>query len=241
MLNRRTFLSYSGGAISLPIVTKLDWLMNEHTGHLVGDCQPVFGTPPSDVTTLLLRARCLISDPSRWCQGTHWMEGRFCITGALVAERLRCEIITHRPDINRNDIEFLKEFQRDLDGYAWKDNDHDYAPVRDDLVHSARWVLNVIVRCEKGHRGHVENWNDFPSTTHADVLDVLNRAMVYELSDTYAAEVILRTNPDVCGLFEDPAIDFSPSSVEPGSVIEKTYNRVIDLTPSRHPEAWRSI
>ncbi len=242
MLNRRTFLTYLGGVVSLPIVSKFDWLLNERASPLTGGAKLKFGAPPSDVATLLFSVRNLISDPSRWCQGTHWTEGRFCVLGAILAERFRYEINAHRPDVNRNDVEFLKEFQSNLDKHLWKDSSvDDYAPVRDDLIHTARWVLDVVVRCDHGDRGHVEDWNDLTSTTHNDVLDVLDRAINYELSDTFAAEVILRTNPDVSGLYEDPAIDFSPSSTEPSSVIERTCNRVFNLMPSLPPEAWRSI
>ena len=241
MLNRRTFLSYSGGAVSIPIVSKFDWLLNEPASPLTGGTKRKFVAPPSDVATLLFRARSLISDPSRWCQGTHWTEGRFCVLGAILAERFLCKINAHRPDVNQNDVEFLNEFQSNLDKHLWKDRYDDYAPLRDDLVHTARWVLNAVVRHEHGHRGVVENWNDFPSTTHSDVLGVLDQAIAFELSDAYAAEVILRINPDVSGLYEDTAIDFSPSSLEPDSIVEKTCCRVFSLTPSQLPETWRLI
>jgi hypothetical protein len=241
LLNRRTFLTYLGGAVSLPIVSKFDWLLNERASPLTGGAKLKLGAPPSDVATLLFNVRNLISDPSRWCQGTHWTEGRFCVLGAILAERFRCEINAHRPDVNRNDVEFLNEFQSNLDEHLWKDSFDDYAPLRDDLVHTARWVLNTVVRHEHGNRGAVESWNDFPSTTHGDVLGVLDQAITFELSDAYAAEVILQTNPDVSGLYEDTAIDFSPSSLEPDSLIEKTCCRVFNLSSSPLPEAWRSI
>jgi len=163
MLNRRTFLSYSGGAISLPIVSKFEWLLNKPASLPTGDPILKTGAPPTDVATLLFRARNLIAAPSRWCQGTHWAEGQFCLLGAILAERFRYEINAHRPDVNRNDVAFLKEFQSNLDKHLWKDSYDDYAPLRDDLVHTARWVLNAVVRHEQGHRGAVENWNDFPS------------------------------------------------------------------------------
>ena len=73
-------------------------------------------------------------------------------------------------------------------------------------------------------------WNDDPSRTHSDVLDLLDKAIAFELSDTFASEVILRTDPEVYELAKDRRLNFEASNGnDPDSITEKAINRVMRL------------
>jgi hypothetical protein len=227
VINRRTFLSHSSCVLSLPVTTKFGWVMNEHTAP-----KTITGTVPSDVMTLLYRARWLISDPARWQQDAQWTDDKFCILRALIAERFRLEISNHWAGDYWDENENLKEFRRDLSEYARKDGADDYAPMRDDLVRTARWVLGAVVRYEYDYRQRVqvESWNDLTTTKHRDVLGIFDQAINYERSDIYAAKVISVIGEDWLGLVEDPRIGArSSDGSDPTSIPDLAFQRVLRL------------
>ena len=227
MPNRRTFLSHSCCVLSLPVTTKFDWVIEEHTAP-----QTILGPTPSDVVTLLSRARHLLSDPVRWQQDAQWTDDKFCILRALIAERFRYEMNTRWAEDYWDNNDNLKEFRRDLFEYAWKDGADDYAPLRDDLIHTARWVLSAVVRFEHDFRQRVEieSWNDLPTTNHQNVLEIFDRAIIYERSDTYAAMVVSVIGEEWVRLVDDPSIGFcAPNDGYPGSVSERDFQRVLRL------------
>ena len=227
MLNRRTFISHSCCVLSLPVTSKLDWAIEERT-----TSQTIPGRTPSDVMTLLSRARWLLSDPARWQQDAQWTDDKFCILSALIAERFRHEIDTHWAEDYWNDNYSSREFRRDLFVHAWKGGADEYAPMRDDLVHSARWMLSAVVRYEHDYRQRVdvESWNDLPTRSHNDVLDILNKAINYERCDIYAAKVVSAIGEDWLGLIDDPRIGFyATDDGDPNSVPERAFQRVLRL------------
>lgn len=211
MFNRRTFLKYFGYTLSLPISSKFGWLTKN-------DATPFEdGSRPSDVAELLFRAKRLLSNPSHWGKDIYWEGERCCLLGAIIAEAF----------LNRKDTPWPHNHFEE--GYSNRRIDTDKA-FQDDLVHTAYWVINTVLEFQCGYRAVPMLWNDDPSRTHSDVLDLLDKAIAFELSDTFASEVILRTDPEVYELAKDRRLNFEASNGnDPDSITEKAINRVMRL------------
>lgn len=100
--------------------------------------------------TILIEARDLIKDPENWNATGQFQRGKYCIVTAIFS---RCvdhstrESVSSRPAGNK--------------------------------VRQAIRMHSHVPKSAINHRGGIDiiNWNDDPSTTHSDVMDVMNAAI----------------------------------------------------------------
>jgi hypothetical protein len=100
--------------------------------------------------TILIEARDLIKDPENWNATGDYQRGKNCIVTAIFARCVHYSVgrdVSVRPAGNKV-----------------------RAAIRD-TAH--------VPKCARDYRGRIDiiNWNDDPSTTHDDVMDVMNEAI----------------------------------------------------------------
>jgi hypothetical protein len=209
MLNRRTFLTFCGYMLSLPVAAQFSWNANSRGGNSADEPRL------SEVAVVMLRAKRLLSDPSHWCKRTYCEGGKYCLMGAIITEAYR-------------DRQFTPCLDSHIDGaFSYRRLDTDKA-LQDGLVHTINWVVCRVLEFRSGSRSVVPQlWNDHPDTTFDDVVGLLDQVITFELSDTFAAKVIEKTDPDVLSLLQDTRVGFDVSSCEPNSVVDAVFQRVM--------------
>ena len=173
--------------------------------------------PAFRVADLLIRARKLLDDPEHWCQGIFRQDKSFCLAGAVIAEA----------SIEGHD-------------YRWpvRHSDSIGDMFQDDLVYAARWVLSVVIGTEMNVPymtvRHIQGWNDNPKRKHEEVLEALDKAIRFELSDAYARAVLRRASEEnFIELLDGHGIDYSI----PDSGVMVTLKRVMSLSESPYGHA----
>jgi hypothetical protein len=111
-----------------------------------GDLQKFTPVEVDEVGQIILKARELLSDPAKWCKGYHTNAGAYCILGAIGA--------------------------RD-----WNDG------ADEEVIERIESALPLLFRLRayvfdswSNLKPAVAAFNDAPSTTHADILALLDRA-----------------------------------------------------------------
>ena len=202
MFTRRTFLNRAGSTLMTPVTNKFIWFMKEHDTPSVEVPEvqvPALNSNMFEVLEVLLRVRERLSDPARWCKGIGRKIDSFCLAGAVIAEVFRDGDQIIEPKKNA-----------DFSDETWDD----------ELVIATLWVLRIVLRDMQGEEWLIQYWNDAPSTSHADVLNLLDRAIEFERSDLLAREMLLRI-----GFETMPSIPHDENSKTDGVLME-TFWRI---------------